>query len=136
VKVIVLAGGRRPGLSMLLNHPVMPSAARHMLPAITFSSDGINRTLGLTGKLIRKPPGDVKGYVTDAETSGSASLAAGKDSRFSTTIQLGSGLNTLHPYLRYLLLTRYALPDFTITFGPVPRTIISLQVHSRDGSKV
>jgi hypothetical protein len=115
---------------MLLNLPVMPSAAVHVLPVMTFSYDGASRTLGLAGKLIRKPAGAVKGYVTDAETRGSASFAVGKENRFTTTIRLGSGLNTLHSYVRYLLVMRYTLPDFTITVGPVPRTIISLQIGS------
>jgi hypothetical protein len=43
---------------------------------------------------------------------------------------LNTGLNTLHSYVRYLLAMRYTLPDFTVTVGPVPRTIISLQVGS------
>jgi hypothetical protein len=97
---------------------------------MTFSYDGTSRTLGLAGKLIRKPAGAVKGYVTDAETRGSTSFVVGKDDRFSTTLRLGTGLNTLHSYVRYLLLMRYTLPDFTVTVGPVPRTIISLQVSS------
>jgi hypothetical protein len=127
---IAVVSGRRPGFSMLLNLPVMPSAAVHVLPAMTFSYDGTTRTLALAGKLIRRPAGAVKGYVTDAETRGSTSFAVGKDNRFSTTIRLGSGLNTLHSYVRYLLLMRYTLPDFIVTVGPVPRTIISLQVGS------
>jgi hypothetical protein len=49
---------------------------------------------------------------------------------FSGTLRLGTGLNTLHSYVRYLLLMRYTLPDFTVTVGPVSRTIISLQVGS------
>src|SRR5450759_4357536 len=48
----------------------------------------------------------------------------------STTLRLGTGLNTLHSSVRYLLLMCYTLPDFTVTVGPVPRTIISLQVGS------
>jgi hypothetical protein len=127
---IAVVGISRPGFSMLLNLPAIPSVARHVLPVITFSYDGTSRTLGLAGKLICKPAGAVKGYVTDAETRGSASFAVGKDDRFSTTIRLGTGLNTLHSYVRYLLLMRYTLPDFTVTVGPVPRTIISLQVGS------
>ena len=127
---IAVVGKSRPGFSMLLNLPVIPSVAVHVLPVMTFSYDGTSRTLGLAGKLIRKPAGAVKGYVTDTETRGSISFAVGKDNRFSTTIRLGTGLNTLHSYVRYLLLMRYTLPDFTITVGPVPRTIISLQVGS------
>jgi hypothetical protein len=127
---IAVVGKSRPGFSMLLNLPVIPSVAVHVLPAMTFSYDGTSRTLGLAGKLIRKPAGAVKGYVTDTETRGSVSFAVAKDNRFSTTIRLGTGLNTLHSYVRYLLLMRYTLPDFTITVGPVPRTIISLQVGS------
>jgi hypothetical protein len=80
--------------------------------------------------VIRKPAGAVKGYVTDAETRGSATFVVGKNDRFSTTIRLGTGLNTLRSYVRYLLLMRYTLPDFTVTVGPVPRTIISLTVGS------
>ncbi|HEX7608995.1 MAG TPA: copper amine oxidase N-terminal domain-containing protein [Candidatus Cryosericum sp.] len=127
---IAVVGKSRPGFSMLLNLPVIPSVAVHVLPAMTFSYDGTSRSLGLAGKLIRKPIGAVKGYVTDTETRGSVSFAVGKDDRFSTTIRLGTGLNTLHSYVRYLLLMRYTLPDFTITVGPVPRTIISLLVGS------
>ena len=127
---IAVVGKSRPGFSMLLNLPAIPSVARHVLPVMTFSYDGTSRTLGLAGKLIRKPAGAVKGYVTDAETRGSASFAVGKDYRLSTTLRLGIGLNTLHSYVRYLLLMRYTLPDFTVTVGPVPRTIISLQVGS------
>jgi hypothetical protein len=97
---------------------------------MTFSYDGTSRALGLAGKVIRRPAGAVKGYVTDGETRGSTSFAVGKDGRFSTTIRLGSGLNTLRSYVRYLLLMRYTLPDFTVTVGPVPRTIISLTVGS------
>jgi hypothetical protein len=127
---IAVVGKGRLGFSVLLNLPVMPSAAVHVLPVMTFIYDGTSRTLGLAGKLIRKPAGAVKGYVADAETRGSVSFAVGKDNRFTTTIQLGSGLNTLHSYVRYLLVMRYTLPEFTITVGPVPRTIISLQVGS------
>jgi hypothetical protein len=127
---IAVVGISRPGFSMLLNLPAIPSVARHVLPAMTFSYDGTSRTLGLAGKLTRKPAGAVKGYVTDAETRGSISFTVGKDYRLSTTLRLGTGLNTLHSSVRYLLLMRYALPGFTVTVGPVPRTIISLQVGS------
>ena len=127
---IAVVGKSRPGFSMLLNLPVIPSVAVHVLPAMTFNYDGTSRTLGLAGKLIHKPAGAVKGYVTDAETRGSVSFAVGNDYRFSTTLPLGTGLNTLHSYVRYLLLMRYTLPNFTITVGPVPRTIISLQIGS------
>jgi hypothetical protein len=97
---------------------------------MTFKYDGSSKILGLAGKLTRKPAGTVKGYVTDTETSGSVSFTVGKDNRFGTTVRLGTGLNTLHSYVRYLLVMRYTLPDFTITVGPLPRTIISLQVGS------
>jgi hypothetical protein len=127
---IAVVGKSRPGFSMLLSLPAIPSVAVHVLPAMTFSYDGTSRTLGLAGKLTRKPAGTVKGYVTDTETSGSTSFAVDTDDRFSGTLRLGTGLNTLHSYVRYLLLMRYTLPDFTITVGPVPRTIISLQVGS------
>ncbi len=127
---IAVAGTSRPGFSILLNLPAIPSVARHVLPVMTFSYDGTSRTLGLAGKLIRKPAGSVKGFVTDAETRGSISFAVGKDFRFNGTLYLGAGLNTLHSYVRYLLLMRYTLPDFTITVGPVPRTIITLQAGS------
>jgi hypothetical protein len=127
---IAVAGISRPGFSMLLNLPAIPSVARYVLPVITFSYDGTTGTLGLAGKLTHKPAGAVKGYVTDAQTRGSISFAVGKDYRFSTTLRLGTGLNTLHSYVRYLLLMRYTLPGFTVTVGPVPRTIISLQVGS------
>jgi hypothetical protein len=127
---IAVVATSRPGFSMLLNLPVIPSVAVHVLPAMTFSYDGTSKALGLAGKLIRKPIGGVKGYVSDTETCSSASFAVAKDNRFSTTIRLGTGLNTLHSYVRYLLVMRYTLPDFTITVGPVPRTIISLQVGS------
>lgn len=33
---------------------------------------------------------------------------------FSGMLRLGAGLNTLHSWVRYLLLMRYALPDFTV----------------------
>jgi hypothetical protein len=127
---IAVAGKSRQGFSILLNLPAIPSVAKHVLPAVTFSYDGTSRTLGLAGKLIRKPAGAVKGYLTDAETRSSTSFVVGKDSRFSTTIRLGTGLNTLRSSVRYLLVMRYTLPDFTVTVGPVPRTIISLQVGS------
>jgi len=127
---IAVLGKTRPGFSMLLNLPVIPSVARYVLPVMTFSYDGTSRMLGLAGKLIHKPAGAVKGYVTDTETRGSISFAVGNDYRFSTTLPLGTGLNTLHSYVRYLLLMRYTLPNFTITVGPVPRTIISLQIGS------
>jgi len=127
---IAVVGNSRPGFSMLLNLPVLPSAAVHVLPVMAFTYDGTSRTLAAAGKLIRKPAGAVKGYVADAETRGSVSFAVGKDNQFSTTIRLGTGLNTLHTYVRYLLLMRYTLPDFTVTVGPMPRTIISLQVGS------
>ncbi|MHB8107533.1 MAG: stalk domain-containing protein [Candidatus Cryosericum sp.] len=127
---IAVVGTSRPGFSMLLNLPAIPSVARYVLPVMTFSYDGTSGTLGLAGKLIRKPAGAVKGYVTDAETRRSVSFTVGRDYRFSTTLRLGTGLNTLHSYVRYLLLMRYTLPGFTVTVGPVPRTVISLQVGS------
>jgi hypothetical protein len=127
---IAVVGKGRPGFSLQLNLPVIPSVAGHVLPVMNFSYDGTSRILGLAGKVIRRPAGAVKGYVIDAETRGSTSFAVGKDDRFSTTIRLGTGLNTLHSYVRYLLLMRYTLPDFTVTVGPVPRTIISLTVGS------
>lgn len=127
---IAVVGTSRPGFSMLLRLPAMPSAAKHVLPVMTFSYDGTSGTLGLAGKLIRKPAGAVKGYATDTETLRSTSFVVGKDYRFSTTIRLGTGLNTLHCCVRYLLLMRYTLPDFTVTVGPVPQTIITLQVGS------
>jgi hypothetical protein len=127
---IAVAGKSRPGFSMLLNLPAIPSIAGHVLPAITFSYDGTSRALGLAGQLTHKPAGAVKGYVTDAETRGSASFTVGKDYRFSGALRLGTGLNTVHSYVRYVLVMRYTLPDFTVTVGPVPRTIISLQVGS------
>jgi hypothetical protein len=127
---IAVVGKSRPGFSMLLSLPAISSVARHVLPAMTFSYDGTSRTLAAAGKLIRKPAGAVKGYVTDTETRGSISFAVGRDNRFSTTIRLGTGLNTLHSYVQYLLVMRYTLPDLTVTVGPVPRTIISLQVGS------
>jgi hypothetical protein len=125
---IAVASKSRPGFSMMLNLPGIPSAAGHVLPMMTLNYDGNSRTLGLAGKLIRKPAGAVKGYVTVTETRASTSFAVGKDSRFNTTIRLGTGLNTLHSSVRYLLVMRYTLPDCTITVGPVPRTVISLQV--------
>src|SRR5664280_218057 len=127
---IAVVGTNRAGFSMLLNLPAIPSVARHVLPVMTFSYDGTSGTLGLAGKLTHKPAGTVKGYVTDAETRGSISFAVGKDYRFAGMLRLGAGINTLHSYVRYLLLMRYTLPDFPVTVGPVPRTIISLQVGS------
>jgi hypothetical protein len=127
---IAVVGKSRPGFSMLLNLPAISSVARYVLPVMTFSYDGTSRTLGLAGRLTHKPAGAVKGYVTDTETRGSVSFTVGKDYRFSTTLRLGTGLNTLHSSVRYLLLMRYTLPGFTVTVGPVPRTIISLQVGS------
>jgi len=127
---IAVVGTNRAGFSMLLNLPAIPSVAKHVLPTMTFSYDGTSRILGLAGKLTHKPAGAVKGYVTDAETRGSISFAVGKDCRFAGMLRLGAGINTLHSYVRYLLLMRYTLPDFTVTVGPVPRTIISLQVGS------
>ncbi|MHB8107507.1 MAG: copper amine oxidase N-terminal domain-containing protein [Candidatus Cryosericum sp.] len=127
---IAVVGKSRPGFSVLLDLPAIPSVAVHVLPALTFSYDGTSRMLGLAGKLIRKPVGAVKGYVSDTETRGSASFTVDKDYRFTTTIRLGTGINTLHSYARYLLVMRYTLPNFTITVGPAPRTIISLQVGS------
>jgi hypothetical protein len=97
---------------------------------MTFKYDGSSKILGLAGKLTRKPAGAVKGYVTDTEAHASTSFEVGKDYRFSGTLGLGTGLNTLHSYVRFLLVMRYTLPDFTITVGPVPATIISLQVGS------
>jgi hypothetical protein len=81
---IAVVGKGRPGFSLLLNLPVIPSVAGHVLPVMTFSYDGTSRILGLAGKVIRRPAGAVKGYVTDAETRGSTSFAVGKDDRFST----------------------------------------------------
>jgi len=37
---IAVTGKSRPGFSMLLSLPVVPSVAGHMLPAMTFSYDG------------------------------------------------------------------------------------------------
>jgi hypothetical protein len=127
---IAVVSKSRPGFSMLLDLPVIPSVAGHVLPAMTFSYDGTSRMLGLAGKLTRKPAGAVTGYVTAAETLASTSFVVGKDYRFSGVLRLGVGPNTLHSSIRYLLVMRYTLPDFTVTVGPVPRTIISLQVGS------
>jgi hypothetical protein len=127
---IAVVSKNRPGFSIMLNLPGIPSAARHVLPMMTLNYDGNSRTLGLAGELTRKPTGTVKGYVTNTETRASTSFAVGKDYRFSTTVRLGTGLNTLHSYVRYLLFMHYTLPDCTVTVGPVPRTVISLQVGS------
>jgi hypothetical protein len=127
---IAVVSKNRPGFSIMLNLPGIRSAARHVLPMMTLNYDGNSRTLGLAGELTRKPTGAVKGYVTNTETRASTSFAVGKDYRFSTTVRLGTGLNTLHSYVRYLLFMRYTLPDCTITVGPVPRTVICLQVGS------
>ena len=127
---IAVAGSSWSGFSILLNLPVLPSAAVHVLPVMTFTYDGTSRTLGLSGKLIRKPAGAVRGYLSDTEARASVSFAVSKDNRFSTTVRLGMGLNTLHAYVRYLLVMRYTLPDFTISVGPAPRIIISLGIGS------
>lgn len=71
---IAVVGTSRPGFSRLLRLPAMPSAAKHVLPVMTFSYDGTSGTLGLAGKLIRKPAGAVKGYATDTETLRSTSF--------------------------------------------------------------
>jgi hypothetical protein len=113
---------------VLLNLPAIASVAVHVLLVVVFSYDGTSRTLGLAGKLIRKPAGAVGGCVIDAETRGSLSFVVGKDDQFGTTIRLDTGLNTLHSYVRNLLVMRYTLPDFTVTIGPAPRVIIRLQV--------
>ena len=125
--IAVLSKGR-PGFSVLLNLPAISSAARHVLPVMSFSYDGTSMVLGLAGKLTHKPAGAVKGYVTDTETRRSISFTVGKDYWFSSTLRMGAGTNTLHSYVRYLVVMHYTLPDFTVTVGPVPRAIISLQV--------
>jgi hypothetical protein len=125
---IAVLGTVRPGFSMLLDFPALPSVAVHVLPAVTFNYDGTSRVLELSGKLIRKPAGAVKGYMTDTETRGSTSFTVDKNYGFGATLRLGIGVNTLRSYVRYLLVMRYTLPQFTVTVGPVPQAVITLQI--------
>jgi len=63
---IAVVSTSRPGFSMLLSLPAIPSVARHVLPVMTFSYDGTSRTLGLAGKLTHGSPRMTVGGVAKA----------------------------------------------------------------------
>jgi hypothetical protein len=99
------------------------------LPALDFSFDTGKLTFTYSGKLSRRPKGTLKGNMSDKESKDSVTFAVDSSGNFTGTLKMVEGTNTIQSYVRYLLLVKYSLPDFTVDIGKAK--IIKLIVNNK-----
>jgi hypothetical protein len=79
--------------------------------------------------LSRRPKGTLKGNMSDKESKDSVTFAVDSSGNFTGTLKMAEGKNTIQSYVRYLLLFKYSLPDFTVEIGKAK--IIKLIVNNK-----
>lgn len=125
--IIVNPDGK--SVSLKLQYPQIPSLIRSFLPSLNFTVDTSKLNFYYSGKLARRPFGYLKGNMSVKETRKSVTFDVDSKGNFSATINLQEGKNTIQSYVRYLLIIKYSLPDFTVEIGKAK--VIKLFVNNK-----
>jgi len=102
---------------------------KSFLPALDFSFDTGKLTFTYSGKLSRRPKGTLKGNMSDKESKDSITFAVDSSGNFTGTLKMAEGTNTIQSYVRYLLLIKYSLPNFTVDISKAK--VIKLIVNNK-----
>lgn len=114
---ITVASKNGDGVYLTFTIPDMPSILKRLLPTMSFSFDTKTNEFKFGGKLTRRPPGSLKGSVSDVENKLSSTFDVANDGTFSSSIKINKGNNTIRSYVRYLLLIKVSLPDIKFKLG-------------------
>jgi hypothetical protein len=127
--ILIIANPDGRSVKVKLTYPEIPSLLKSFLPALDFSFDTGKLTFTYSGKLSRRPKGMLKGNMSDKESKDSITFAVDSSGNFTGTLKMVEGTNTIQSYVRYLLLVKYSLPDFTVDIGKAK--IIKLIVNNK-----
>ena len=135
--ILIIANPDGRSVKITLTYPEIPGLLKSFLPALNFSFDTSKLTFTYSGKLSRKPKGTLKGSMSNKESKDSVTFDVDSSGNFTDTLKMVEGTNTIQSYVRYLLLIKYSLPDFTVDIGKAK--IIKLIVNNKwmyvDGTK-
>jgi len=124
-------------VKITLTYPEIPSLLKSFLPSLNFSFDTGKLTFTYSGELSRRPKGTLKGNMSNKESKDSITFDVDSSGNFTGTLKMVEGTNTIQSYVRYLLLLKYSLPDFTVDIGKAK--VIKLIVNNKwmyvDGTK-
>ncbi|MGC8576324.1 MAG: stalk domain-containing protein [Caldisericum sp.] len=126
---LVIANPDGRSVKVKLTYPEIPSLLKSFLPALNFSFDTGKLTFTYSGKLARRPKGTLKGNMSNKESKDSVTFAVDSSGNFAGTLKMAEGKNTIQSYVRYLLLVKYSLPDFTVEIGK--SKVIKLIVNNK-----
>ena len=126
---LIIANPDGRSVKVILTYPEIPSLLKSFLPALNFSFDTGKLTFTYSGKLSRRPKGTLKGNMSDKESKDSVTFAVDSSGNFTGTLKMAEGTNAIQSYVRYLLLVKYSLPDFTVDIGKAK--IIKLIVNNK-----
>jgi hypothetical protein len=127
--ILIIANPDGRSVKVKLTYPEIPSLLKSFLPALNFSFDTGKLTFTYSGKLSRRPKGTLKGNMSNKESKDSIAFAVDSDGNFTGTLKMVEGTNTIQSYVRYLLLVKYSLPDFTVEIGKA--SLIKLIVNNK-----
>jgi len=134
---LIIANQDGRSIKVVLTYPQIPGLLKSFLPALDFSFDTGKLTFTYSGKLSRRPPGLLKGNMSDKESKSSVTFDVDSKGNFNANLKMVEGKNTIQSYVRYLLLFKYSLPDFTVDIGKgkVIKLIVSNKWMYVDGVK-
>ncbi len=67
--------------------------------------------------------------MSDKESKDSITFAVDSSGNFTGTLKMAEGTNTIQSYVRYLLLIKYSLPNFTVDISKAK--VIKLIVNNK-----
>ena len=126
---LIIANPDGKSVKITLTYPEIPGLLKSFLPALDFSFDTGKLTFTYSGKLARRPKGTLKGNMSNEESKDSVTFAVDSSGNFTGTLKMVEGTNTIQSYVRYLLLVKYSLPDFTVDIGKAK--VIKLIVNNK-----
>lgn len=126
---LIIANPDGKSVKVKLTYPEIPSLLKSFLPALDFSFDTGKLTFTYSGKLSRRPKGTLKGNMSDKESKDSITFAVDSSGNFTGTLKMAEGTNTIQSYVRYLLLIKYSLPNFTVDISKAK--VIKLIVNNK-----
>lgn len=134
---LIIANPDGKSVKITLTYPEIPSLLKSFLPSLNFSFDTGKLTFTYSGELSRRPKGTLKGNMSNKESKDSITFDVDSSGNFTGTLKMVEGTNTIQSYVRYLLLLKYSLPDFTVDIGKAK--VIKLIVNNKwmyvDGTK-
>ncbi|MGB9794747.1 stalk domain-containing protein [Caldisericum exile] len=126
---LIIANPDGRSVKIKLTYPEIPSLLKSFLPSLNFSFDTGKLTFTYSGKLARRPKGTLKGNMSNKESKDSFTFAVDSSGNFAGTLKMAEGKNTIQSYVRYLLLFKYSLPNFTVEIGKAK--VIKLIVNNK-----